>query len=358
MQTQRFEISAFVSKPNRCASTTTLERGSLKILKLFVLCLTLLVGVVRAQTNLLIGSPEAVERHSLKSGTIFSLSVGQLLNGRAIGIGNDGWNTNFTARVDLENHFRSNFVRLAQLAVDMNVGQNRDEPFILHAQYYKRVNGPGVPYINIYYFVAYKVFYLVKVGNTYSLPPDLTDISMEFPSEFVVYEIPKYAWAQVDTVSSNGYLVRSVNSDSNPQEGFHLARSLIFIPTHHAVSSDSFKTTVRVVTGQNTFRVFDENGYLRPEKPAEVGVDLRVTAATGGVKSFTQPASLALSVKDGEPGRIYMIQSAPTLGGKWTDLPSGKVINLPAYENPVYASMDGVQQFYRAIPVDGVPIPK
>ncbi len=333
------------------------QRNMRTIFALFI-TLTILCGVVQAQTNLLYGSPEAVERHSLKSGTIFSLSVGQLLNGRAIGIGNDGWNTNFTARVDLENHFRSNFHRLAQGAIDTNVGQDRDEPFILHAQYYKRVNGPGVPYISVYYFVAYKVFYLVKVGNTYSLPPDLTDISMEFPSEFVVYEIPKYAWAQVDTVSSNGYLVRSVNSDSNPQEGFHLARSLIFIPTHHAVSSDSFKTTVRVVTSQNTFKVFDGSGNLRPEKPAEVGVDLQVTAATGGVKSFTQPTSIALSVKDGEPGRIYMIQSTPTLGGKWTDLPGGKVINLPAYENPVYADMDGVQQFYRAVPVDGVPILK
>ena len=330
------------------------RKGSMKILRFVVLAFALLCGVVRAQTNMLFGSPEAVEKHSIQSGRIFTVGVIQVLNGRPIEIGNDGWNTNFTSKSSMYRHFHSNLTVIAQKAITGNFGQDRDQPFRMYAQYYRMVNGPGVPYRPVYYYVAFTEFSLVKTGSTYSLPQDLTSFPMELPSDYVVYTMPKYAWAQVDTVSSNGYRVRTVDSE-NPQEGFDLSRSLILIPTQHAVSSDSFKTTVRVVTSQNTFSVFDENGNLRPEMPAEVGIGIQELAASG--KSLI-PASLSLQIKNGEPGRIYQIQSSPTLGGSWTDLPSGKVIKLPAYENPVYTSMDGVQKFYRAIPVDGVPIPK
>lgn len=322
---------------------------------MLVLSFTLLCGVVRAQvTNLLIGSEEAVEQHSIRSGRIFDIGIVQLLNGRPIEIGGEGWNTNFTSKASMYRHFHSNLSVIAQKAITGSFGQDRDQPFRMYAQYYRMVNGPGAPYRPVYYYVAFTEFSLVKTGSNYSLPQDLTNFPMELPSDYVVYSMPRFAWAQVDTVSSNGYRVRTVDSE-NPQEGFDLARSLILVPTQHAVSSDSFKTTVRVVTSQNAFRVFDENGNLRPEKPAEVGIGIQELAASG--KSLI-PASLSLQIKNGEPGRIYQIQSSSTIGGAWTNLPSGKVINLPAYANPVYTGVDGVQGFYRAVPVDGVPIPK
>ncbi len=319
------------------------------------MALTLLCGVVQAQiTNLLFGSKEAVELYSVQEGRVLTIGVVQILDGQPIDLGGDRWNTNFTSKASLNNHLHSHIMSVAQKAITGKFGQDRDQPFLMYAQYYKMVNGPNAHYKPVFCYLAFTEFSLVKNGGSYSLPSDLSEVSMELPSDYIVYTIPKYAWAQVETVSSNGYQVRTVNSD-NPQEGFDLARSLIFVPTQHAVSSDSFKTTIRVVTSQNTFQVFDEQGNLRPEKLAEVKVGLQLLASS--TKTATTP-SLTLQITGGETGRIYQIQSSANISGPWTDLSGSKVINLPAYRSPIDIAGDGIQKFYRAYPVNGVPIPK
>lgn len=354
MQTQHFEISAFVSKPNRCAGTTTLERGSLKILKLFVLCFTLLVGVVQAQvTNLLIGSEEAVIENGLRNADQLLAGIQQLrADGMYYTVSQDSVNRlNFTSKEYLDTQVANLLQKVARGVLENDAGQDKDGVFMVSVIATKRYADirKSLQFLGGYL----GDFRLIKNGSTYSLP-DLSGFVVGAPNN-VPYHLPNLVWARLTFVDESGLRVIDSAVASDPL--IDLTRSAIILPKDLAASGS---VTISAIYGVNKqfFGRFDVDGSLLPENPPTMSLTLSPLAASGITKTAVLPTSVSLSVRGGDIGRTFAVQSSTDFT-TWEEIP-GSIFTVnydyPYVERSILTEPGGDLKFYRLVPVNRIPV--
>jgi len=329
---------------------------TLRALALAVFALLLCKGSLSAQsiTNLHIGSKVAVIENGLRNADQIQVFVQQLrVDGKYLGVSQGGADRlTFSNKADLDHQVAFYLSKVAQGVIDNDAGQDKDGEFALSVIAVKRYPDTGRTLLFLGGYLGN--FRLIRNGNNYSLP-DLKSYVIGVPNMNVPIHIPNLAWGRVTFTDENGLRIIDSALDSDPM--IDLTRSAIILPKDLATTG---AVTISVIYGANMqfFGRFDVDGSLLPENPPTMSLSIPSLAASGIPKTVVIPTSVSLSVRGGDIGRTFSVQSSTNLMN-WEGIP-GSVFTVnyvyPFVDRNILTDSGGEMRFYRIIPVNRIPV--
>jgi hypothetical protein len=310
-------------------------------------------GLSAQITNLLIGSEEAVIENGLRNADHIQVYIQQLrADGPYYPVSQDAiGGLNFTNKSYLDSQVAQIIRRVAQGAVDNDAGQDRDGPFSVSVVAAKRYADIRKTLLFLGGYLG--DFRLIKNGTTYSLP-DLSGFVVGTPNN-VPYHFPSLAWARLTFVDESG--IRVIDSAVATDPFVDLTRSAIILPKDLAASG---AVNISVIYGANKqfFGRFDTDGSLLPENPPTMSLSLSPLAASGITKTAVLPTSVSLSVRGGDIGRTFAVQSSTNFT-TWEEIPGSTFTvnyNYPYADRNLLTETGGEMKFYRLVPVNRIPV--
>lgn len=293
------------------------------------------------------GSSNIVENYCVTNSKIMGVWLFQQTTNGLVAAGNGFVSQSFTNEEDLQAVFHGLLSNVVQGTLLTNNAVDKSRPILINSRVVKHD-----PVWDHRYFECYQTFSLVKTNGEYVLP-DLSGILLKI-SDPVEYEVPGLQWARIEVYySGDSYAFEVDDPRYDPdysQTGIVPELQRIFVD-YAAVTSGTnggFRLKFMIVSGTNDiYQVFDGTGRQVPETPLVI---TGIKASSGAV-----PGSLTGGVVGGDPGRLFVVQSAPGLQGPWVG--NSQTNEVPDYGQtiPVPLPGDGSSLFYRLMAVNGMP---